>query len=64
MHLKSTIDNIKQFQNLMESIFFFSRLQLPGHENANNKCAHIKYGQIIAEDCHSSGYCICKKTIY
>ncbi|CAN0290973.1 unnamed protein product [Rangifer tarandus platyrhynchus] len=40
------------------------KLQLPGHENANNKCAHIKYGQIIAEDCHSSGYCICKKTIY
>lgn len=54
---------IKQFQNLMESILF-SRLQLPGHENANNKCAHIKYGQIIAEDCRSSGYCICKKTIY
>lgn len=54
---------IKQFQNLMESILF-SRLQLPGHENANNKCAHIKYGQIITEDCHSSGYCICKKTIY
>nr|XP_025139013.1 killer cell lectin-like receptor subfamily B member 1F isoform X4 [Bubalus bubalis] len=40
------------------------KLQLPGHENANNKCAHIKYGRIIAEDCHSSGYCICKKTIY
>ena len=47
----------------MESIFF-PRLKLPRHENANNKCAHVKYGQIIAEDCHSSGYCICKKTIY
>ena len=44
--------------------YFFPRLQLPGHENANNKCVHIKYGQIIAEDCHSSGYCICKKTMY
>ncbi|XP_027397115.1 natural killer cells antigen CD94-like [Bos indicus x Bos taurus] len=49
---------------LDDTKLILNKLQLPGHENANNKCAHIKYGRIIAEDCHSSGYCICKKTIH
>ncbi|XP_070475176.1 natural killer cells antigen CD94-like [Equus przewalskii] len=40
------------------------KLQIPGHVNANNKCVHIKYGQMNAEDCQSYGYCICKKTTY
>ncbi|XP_027632416.1 natural killer cells antigen CD94-like isoform X2 [Tupaia chinensis] len=40
------------------------KLQLPGHEKTNNKCMHIKSGQIIPEDCQDKGYCICKKTIY
>ncbi|XP_045366200.1 killer cell lectin-like receptor subfamily B member 1B allele A isoform X1 [Camelus bactrianus] len=40
------------------------KLPVPGYENAHNKCVHIKYGQIITEDCQSRGYCICKKTMY
>ncbi|XP_032711298.1 C-type lectin domain family 1 member A-like isoform X1 [Lontra canadensis] len=40
------------------------KLQIQGLENANNKCVHIKFGQVIAEDCQNNGYCICKKIIY
>ncbi|XP_017198865.2 natural killer cells antigen CD94 isoform X1 [Oryctolagus cuniculus] len=40
------------------------KLQLPENENVSNKCMLIKYGQIIAEDCQNTGYCICKKTPY
>ncbi|VCX40861.1 unnamed protein product, partial [Gulo gulo] len=40
------------------------KLQIQGLENANNKCALIKVGQVIVEDCQNNGYCICKKIIY